>query len=81
MPELNVLIGKPSGASKTKRFKDIGRYTLIEQGKLPPLQSIRDLTRKEQLYAAMDAWATLQAYQRLQQHQQQQIGGSGEEGS
>lgn len=64
MPELNTIVGKPP-SSKGRRFKDIGRFTLIEQGKTPPLQSLRDLTRKEQLYAAMDAWATLQAYKRI----------------
>lgn len=64
MPELNVIIGKPQ-VKKKGRFKDIGKFALIEQGKIPPLQSLRDLKRKEQVYAAMDAWATLQAYQRM----------------
>lgn len=65
MPELNVLIQKQS-AAKGGRFKDIGRFTLIEQGRLPPIKSLRDLSRKDQQYAALDAWATLQAYKRVQ---------------
>ena len=64
MPELNVIVGKPQ-PSKGGRFKSIGRFTLIEQGKAPPLSSLRDLSRKDQHYAAVDAWATLQAYKRL----------------
>lgn len=65
MPELNVLIGKPPPSKKGGRFKSIGRFTLIEQGKAPPLTSLRDVSRKDQHYAAVDAWATLQAYKRL----------------
>jgi hypothetical protein len=78
MPELNVLVGKPprnrnsnkgrgsgSGRTASSRWKDIGRFTLIEQGKAPPLTSLRDLSRRELEYAAVDAWATLQAYHRL----------------
>ena len=65
MPELNVVIGKPPPSKKGGRFKSIGRFTMIEQGKAPPLTSLRDLSRKDQHYAAVDAWATLQAYKRL----------------
>ena len=64
MPALNVIIVKPS-PSGGKRFKDIGRFAMIEQGKAPPLTSFRDLSPKEKFYAAMDAWATLLAYKRI----------------
>ena len=73
MPELNVLVQKPPPA-KGARFKTIGRFTLIEQGKIPPLKSLRDLSRKDQRYAALDAWATLQAYKRLEIASQEQMG-------
>jgi len=67
-PELqHWRIGKPPGRTNNKkRFKTIGRFALIEQGKAPPLSSLRDLTEGEQLYAAMDAWATLWAMERLE---------------
>lgn len=64
MPDLNVILGKPP-PSKGGRFKSIGRFALIDQGKAPPLSSLRDLKKKEQHYAAVDAWATLQAYKKL----------------
>ena len=65
MPELNdVLIGKPK--SKPKRIKNIGPFAMIEQGKAPPLRSLRDLSKKVQYYAALDAWVTLQAYHHIQ---------------
>lgn len=64
MPELNVILQKPTPASGG-RFKNIGRFTLIEQGELPPFKSLRDLSRKEQQYAALDAWAALRAYERI----------------
>lgn len=62
MPELDVWIEKPVLG---ERFANIGKYTLIEQGKAPPLQSMAELSRKEQRYAALDAWCTLYAYRRL----------------
>ena len=65
MTDLNVLVGKPSNRKGGSRLKDIGRFAMIEQGKAPPLTALRDLTRKQQLYAATDAWVTLQAYKRL----------------
>jgi hypothetical protein len=49
------------------RFKDVARFSMIEQGKAPPLKSIHDLKKKEQQYAALDAWCTLQAYKRLRE--------------
>ncbi|CAB9515071.1 expressed unknown protein [Seminavis robusta] len=64
MPELGVVVGKPPNKTG-KRMKDVGRFTMIEQGKAPPITSLRDLSHKEKFYAAMDAWATLQAYKRL----------------
>jgi 3'-5' exonuclease len=64
MPELNVIIGKPP-PSKGERFKDICRFAKIEQGKAPPITSFRDLSHKDRFYAAMDAWATLLAYNRI----------------
>jgi hypothetical protein len=63
MPELNVILGKPRQAKK--RFSSIGRFALIEQGKMPPLRGLHDLTPNEKQYAALDAWCTLQAYKRL----------------
>lgn len=64
MPDTDrqVLIRKPK-----QRFKDIGRFSWIEQGKAPPLRSIWELSDKEQQYAALDAWCTLQAYKRFQE--------------
>lgn len=65
MPELNIRIEKPSRRNGRARFANIGRYTLIEQGRAPPLRSIRELSKKEKRYAALDAWCTLQAFRRL----------------
>jgi hypothetical protein len=71
MPELNVRIEKPKpkefyGKEGRKgRWHSIGRFSLIEQGKAPPLQSVSDLSRHEQQYAALDAWCTLQVYGRF----------------
>jgi hypothetical protein len=62
MPELNVLVRKPKN-----KLSSVGRFAMIEQGKAPPLKSIHDLTKKQQQYAALDAWSTLLAYQRLQE--------------
>lgn len=61
MPELNVLMVKP----KNSRMNDISRFALIEQGKAAPLQGLSGLSEKEKQYAALDAWCTLQAYDRL----------------
>ena len=66
MPELDVRIKKPSRAAD--RLINIGRFALIEQGRAPPLQGIEDLSQGEQQYAALDAWCTLYAYRRLQDH-------------
>jgi len=55
----NALIQKPTSKG---RFKNVGRFCLIEQGKKPPLKSIRQLSEKELQYAALDSWCTLQAY-------------------
>jgi hypothetical protein len=62
MPELNVLVRKPKN-----KLSSVGRFAMIEQGKATPLKSIHDLTKKQQQYAALDAWSTLLAYQRLQE--------------
>lgn len=56
-PELDVRIKKSKSS--------IRRFVLIEQGKAPRLNSIWNLSQKELQYAALDAWATLQAYHRL----------------
>lgn len=61
-PELNVRIKKPS----KNRMKNIGRFAMIEQGKAKPLKRLDDLTDKEQQYAALDSWCTLQGYLRIQ---------------
>jgi len=68
MPELQVRIEKPKAAKGDikARFANIGRFTLIEQGKAKPLRGLSDLKPKEQQYAALDAWYTLQAYRRIQ---------------
>ena len=67
MPELGVSIAKPraSQGNLKGRFKNIGKFALIEQGKIPPLKGIWNLSKKEQQYAALDALCTLQAYRRL----------------
>jgi len=77
MPELEVVIGKPPGGTKG-RFKTIGKFTLIDQGKAPPLLALRNLSRRDQHYAAVDAWATLQAYKRLAQVETDQKSGEDE---
>ena len=64
MPELKCLVRKPK--TQKGRYSNIGRFALIEQGKKPPLRGIHDLSDEEQQYAALDSWATLQAYKRLQ---------------
>jgi hypothetical protein len=62
MPELGAVIRKPNSKG---RFKNVGRFILIEQGKKPPLKSIHELTAKEVQYAALDSWCTLTAYKRF----------------
>eukprot|EP00977_Amphora_coffeiformis_P008613 scaffold1953_cov176-Amphora_coffeaeformis.AAC.31 len=59
-----VRLGKPP-RSKNQRWKDIGRFALIEQGKAKSLRRVADLTAREQQYAALDAWCTLEAFSRL----------------
>jgi hypothetical protein len=69
MPELKVRIEKPKvakGAMKG-RFANVGRFALIEQGKMKPLRGLFDLKPQEQQYAALDAWCTLQVYHRIQE--------------
>mmetsp|Transcript_26254 Transcript_26254/g.40263 ORF Transcript_26254/g.40263 Transcript_26254/m.40263 type:complete len:353 (-) Transcript_26254:1382-2440(-) len=66
MPELGIRITKSK--SVKSKFKDIGKYIAIEQNRHPPLRGIYDLTRREQLYAALDAWCTLQAWVRLDEY-------------
>jgi hypothetical protein len=84
MPEANVLIRKsPHGRAGTynkgrrrfnsnnhnkTRYSDVQRFSLIEQGKAPELRGLQDLTFEQQQYAALDAWSTLFAYTRIQQH-------------
>ena len=63
MPELGIRIVKPK--PQKGRFKKIGKFALIEQGKLPPLKGLDDLSKEEQQYAALDAWFTLNIYRRL----------------
>lgn len=58
----NLLLRK----TPANRRKSVGRFVLIEQGKLPPLRSMYDLSRKERRYAALDAWCTRMAYVKLQ---------------
>lgn len=62
MPELGCRIEK---GSRSKRFKEVFKFTAIEQGFRPPLRGAPDLTEKEQRYAALDAWCTLQIWRRL----------------
>lgn len=70
MAEPRVRIEKPKvakGAMKG-RFSNISRFAMIEQGKAKPLRGLFDLKPQEQQYAALDAWCTLQVYQRIQEH-------------
>ena len=68
MPELNVRIEKPRKATggMKGRFSNIAKFVLIEQGKMKPLKGLADLSKREQQYAALDAWCTLSVYQRIQ---------------
>jgi hypothetical protein len=63
-PKDNVRIGKPKNGKGHR--SNIGRYTWIEQGKAPRMQSVYELTNRERRYASLDAWCTLQAYDILQ---------------
>lgn len=65
MPELNVRIVKPRNTNQ--RFKNIGRFALIEQGKARPLRGVYDLSEREQQYCALDSWCTLQAYLKIKE--------------
>lgn len=67
MPELQVRVEKPKLAmgQMKGRFANISRFALIEQGKAKPLRGLFDLKKKAQQYAALDAWCTLQVYQRM----------------
>ena len=67
MPDLTgtVLVGKPKRNDKKGRFKNIGKFALIEQGKIPPLKNLQSLSSDEQQYAALDAYVTLQVYRKL----------------
>ena len=61
IPELShVRIVKPRNANQ--RYKTIGRFALIEQGKARPLRGVDDLNEREQQYCALDSWCTLKAY-------------------
>jgi len=63
MPQLqqnNIRIVKPRNTNQ--RYKNIGRFALIEQGKARPLRGVADLSEREQQYCALDSWCTLQAY-------------------
>jgi hypothetical protein len=75
MPELNVRIEKPSKATggMKGRFSNIAKFALIEQGKMKALRGLSDLTKREQEYAALDAWCTLKVYERIQQLQDERI--------
>lgn len=74
MPEMQVRIEKPKvarkGTSVKGRFANISRFAMIEQGKAKPLRGLEDLSRKEQTYAALDAWCTLLVYERIKKEMQ-----------
>lgn len=68
LPDLHdIAIVKPirSSGNIKGRFSNVSRFALIEQGKLPPLRGLQDLSPAEQRYAAVDAWLTLQCHKRL----------------
>jgi hypothetical protein len=74
LPELsNVQIVKPKSASQ--RYKNIGRFALIEQGKARPLRGVNDLSEREQQYCALDSWCTLQAYLSIMKKEKERSGG------
>ena len=62
MSELATTVRIVKPRTTSKRFKNIGRFALIEQGKAKPLKGVSDLSTREQQYCALDSWCTLQAY-------------------
>jgi hypothetical protein len=62
----SVRLSKPKRGAE--RFTDVARFSRIEQGLAPPLQGLQELLSEEQQYAALDAWCTLYAYRRFQEH-------------
>lgn len=51
---------------KEKNFEDVMKlFAGIDQGKLPPLTGLAALPATARRYAAMDAWCTLRAWERL----------------
>lgn len=64
MPELTVRIQK---SNKKGRLAKIGRFSSIEQGREPTIRSIYDLSSEERQYAALDAFCTLQTYERFRE--------------
>ena len=70
LPELSsVRLVKPKSANQ--RYKNIGRFALIEQGKAKPLRGVDDLSEREQQYCALDSWCTLQAYLSIMKKQKE----------
>jgi hypothetical protein len=59
LPKAGVRVSKPGGYSEVKRF------TRIEKGWLPQLESVWELSKTELEYAALDAWITLLAWVHL----------------
>mmetsp|Transcript_19496 Transcript_19496/g.32024 ORF Transcript_19496/g.32024 Transcript_19496/m.32024 type:complete len:127 (+) Transcript_19496:175-555(+) len=76
----NVRIVKPRNTNQ--RYKNIGRFALIEQGKARPLRGVGDLNEREQQYCALDSWCTLRAYlsimERMMENDGELVGGSGD---
>jgi hypothetical protein len=77
----DVLIRKPptgkrfvnqAGIKTSHPSSGIRSFCLVEQGKAPPIRSLRDLTEGEIQYAALDAWCTLLAYTSFYNHAQSQ---------
>ncbi len=76
IPELsNVRIVKPR--STNQRYKNIGRFALIEQGKARPLRGVSDLNEREQQYCALDSWCTLKAYLSIMERMEEKEEGEG----
>jgi 3'-5' exonuclease len=65
MPELRVQIRKPPRKKRFSPSTGVSPFILMEMGQRKRPSSIRDLSKKELQYCALDAWCTLQAYQRL----------------
>ena len=76
----NVRIVKPRKTNQ--RYKNIGRFALIEQGKARPLRGVGDLNEREQQYCALDSWCTLRAYlsimERMMENDGELVGGCGD---